>query len=186
VVPKKKKKRTRKIKINYLRSKHNDVKWTIGRKPGVRQKQKMLALAISTGVNVVMSNQTNRTGDQSYLQTSGRAIGLDLTGAGSGAFMWRWDKRYLEKIRKAGLCMRLNERYVDNSNQVADIPPANTKYKAQTGKMVKDDNPMPGKTDEQRTARTFKEPANHGIVMEEDYPGLISDGKLPILDMNIL
>ena len=188
VIPKRKKKRTRKITINYLRSKNNDDKWTIGRKPGVRQKQKMLALAISTGVKVVMSNHTYRVGDQSYLQTSGGAIGLELTGAVSRAFIWRWDKRYLEKIRKAGLCMRLYERYVDDSNQVAEIPPANTKYNAQTGKMVKDDNPVPGETDEQRTARTFKEIANHvqdSIVMEEDYPGRNSDGKLPILDMKV-
>ena len=84
--------------------------------------------------------------------------------------------------------MRLYERYVDDSNQVAEIPPANTKYNAQTGKMVKDDNPVPGETDEQRTARTFKEIANHvqdSIVMEEDYPGRNSDGKLPILDMKV-
>jgi hypothetical protein len=43
VIPKRKKRRTRRITINYLRSKHNDAKWKVGRKPGVRQKRKMLA-----------------------------------------------------------------------------------------------------------------------------------------------
>ena len=41
----------------------------------------MLALAISTGVKVVMSNHTYTVGDQSFLQTIGGAIGLELTGA---------------------------------------------------------------------------------------------------------
>ena len=53
VIPKRKKKRTRRITVNYLRSKNNDEKWTIGRKPGARQQIKMLALVINTGVKVM-------------------------------------------------------------------------------------------------------------------------------------
>ena len=46
VIPKRKKRRTRNITINYLKNKKNEDKWTIARKPGVRQKKKMLALVI--------------------------------------------------------------------------------------------------------------------------------------------
>ena len=73
--------RTRKITINYLRNKKNDDKWTLARKPGVRQKKKMLALVISTGVRMIMSNHTYKVGDTCYLQAEGGPIGFGLTGA---------------------------------------------------------------------------------------------------------
>ena len=94
--------------------------------------------------------------------------------------MWSWDRRYQEKVRKAGLKLRLYERYVDDSNQIAEVPPPNTKYNPQTGKLVKDDNPIDGETDDGRTARVFQEIANHvqdGIVMEEDHPSKNADGQ---------
>ena len=49
--------------------------------------------------------------------------------------------------------------------------------------MVKDDDPVAGETDEQRTARIFKGIANQvqeGIIMEEDHPSRNSDRKLAI------
>ena len=71
----------RKVTINYLQSKQNDNNWVGGRKPGVNQQKKMLAMAISKGVFMVMSNHTYRVGDNVYKQTEGGPIGLELTGA---------------------------------------------------------------------------------------------------------
>ena len=63
MIPKRKKKsRQRRITINYLRNKKNEDSWTVGRKPGNRQKRKMLALAISVGVDTVMSGHTYMIG----------------------------------------------------------------------------------------------------------------------------
>ena len=59
VIPKRKKKqRTRKITINYLRNKKNEESRTVARKPGSRQKKRMLALAIPVGVKMIMSGHT--------------------------------------------------------------------------------------------------------------------------------
>ena len=94
----------------------------------------------------------------------------------------------MEKIKKAKLCMRLYERYVDDSNQIAEVPPPNTRYNVLTGRMEKDDTPVAEETEEQRTARVFKNIANsvqEGIIMEEDSPSRNQDGKLPILDMKV-
>ena len=64
VIPKRKKTvRMRRITVNYLRNKKNEDSWTVGRKPGNRQKKKMLALAISVGVETVMSGHTYMIGD---------------------------------------------------------------------------------------------------------------------------
>ena len=68
VIPKRKKRRTRNITINYLKQKNNDFKWTIGRKPGTRQKRKMIAMVVSVGVKIVMSNHTYTVEDSYYLQ----------------------------------------------------------------------------------------------------------------------
>ena len=98
VIPKRKKNRTRRIPINYLRQKKNGSKWTVACKPGTRQKKRMLALAISVGVKIVMSNHTYMVGDNVYLQSEGGAIGLELTGAASRLFMQKWDRDYLRKV----------------------------------------------------------------------------------------
>ena len=58
VIPKRKKRITRKITINDFKNKHTDKNWSIARKTGRRQKRKKIALVISTGVNIVMSNHT--------------------------------------------------------------------------------------------------------------------------------
>ena len=99
VIPKKKGRPGRPRTINFLQDKKNDSKWTVGRKPGVRQKQKMLAIVISHGVRLVMANHTYKVGDLSYQQARGGAIGLDLTGAVSRPFMWKWDRMYLQIVR---------------------------------------------------------------------------------------
>ena len=87
-----------------------------------QQKKKLLALAISVAVHFVMSNHTYRVGDNVYKQAAGGAIGLELTGAVSRPFIIRWDRLYLEKVKKAGIRMWLYEIYVDDSNQGAEIP----------------------------------------------------------------
>ena len=122
VIPKRRGVRLRRITINYLQQKKNADKWLPARSPGVRQKRKMLALAISYGVYTVLSSHTYCVGDEQYLQMSGGPIGLELTGTVSRAFMLRWDKLYLQRVKKAGMKMTMYERYVDDSNQAAEVP----------------------------------------------------------------
>ena len=97
VIPKRRGIRLRKITINYLQQKRNSDKWLPARKPGVRQKRKMLALALSFGVFTTLSSHTYCVGDERFLQMSGGPIGLELTGAVSRAYMQRWDRLYLQK-----------------------------------------------------------------------------------------
>ena len=84
--------------------------------------------------------------------------------------------------------MRMYERYVDDSNQIAEVPPPNTRCDVQTGKLVPE-HQIANETDEQRTGRILKEVANsvqNGIEMEEDLPSRNPDGKLPILKVRRL
>ena len=190
VVPRRREgiRRLRKITIRYLHQKRNSTKWLPARRPGVRQQRRMLALAISFGVGMVLSNHTYKLGDQMYHQAQGGPIGLELTGAVSRPVMMRWDRIYLKKVRKAGLKMKIYKRYADDSNQMAVVPPPGSRYDVVSGKVVQDENVEVAETEEQRLTRVLKQIADSvqdGIVMEVDHPENNADGKMPILDMQM-
>ena len=102
--------------------------------------KKMLALTISIGVQQVLASHTYKVGDTIYLQTQGGPIGLELTGAVCRPFMMSWDKRYLKRVKEAGVQMPLYKRYVDDSNQVGRVPSEGSKYNAATKRVDVDDN----------------------------------------------
>ena len=69
--------------------------------------------------------------------------GLQVKGAVSRPFMMMWDRVY-QKM----LIMRLYERYVDNSNQAADVPPPGSKYDKASRKVVYDGDEHANRIDE--------------------------------------
>ena len=174
VIPKRKGIRLRKITVNYLRHKKNTNMRSPARKPGVRQKRKMLALAVSFGVQTAMSCHTYKVGDDVFQQMAGGSIGLELTGAVSRPFMLRWDQLYKECVKKAGMDLLMYERYVDDSNQVAVVPPPGSKYDQASKKVVFDENLINlSECEDDRTARILTDIANSvlpGIIMEYDVP----------------
>ena len=194
VIPRRKAgRRKRRVTVAYLCQKENEDKWNSARTPGKKQKKRMLALVVAEGVRVCMESHVYCVGDRVFLQQSGGPIGLELTGAVSRPFMARWDRKYLENVRKAGMKMLLYERYVDDSNQVAVVPPRGWEYDRGEKKVVesqrrnaeKDEDDIP---DDQRMAKILLEIANdvmECIKMEADMPSKNDDGKLPILDMKV-
>ena len=116
-----------------------------------------------------MSSHTYKVADDTYQQMAGGSIGLELTGAVARPFMLRWDHLYKNSVRKAGMGVMMYERYVDDSNQVAVVPPTGARYDVTIKKVIIDDNP--GDTDmndDERTARIMTDIANDvvpGIIM---------------------
>ena len=43
--------------------------------------------------------------------------------------MWMWGRLYLERVKKAKIQMELYERFADDSNQVAVLPPPGMMWK---------------------------------------------------------
>ena len=190
-LPKRKGNAKRKVTVAYLSNKQNDDKWTPATKdPSPMQRKRMLAIAISKGIRACMENHVYKVGDRTFLQKSGGPIGLELTGAASRAFMRRWDRMYLEKAKQAGIAMKVYERYVDDSNQVAEVPPLGARYDRQRERIVIEENheEEEQKEDDERLAEILKEIANSimpCIQMEADWPSKNQDGKLPILDLKV-
>ena len=191
VVPKRKGERRRKVTVAYLGQKKNDEEWELARAPGTRQKKKMIALVVAEGVKACLENHVYCVGNRIFRQQGGGPIGLELTGAVSRPFMAKWDKTYLEKVEKAGLRMHLYERYVDDSNQIAEAPPKGYRYDTEKRKMVKSQEGSENddsEKDDERMARALIEIADEVmgcIKMEADMPSKNTDGKLPILDMKV-
>ena len=191
VIPKRKKETGRDITVAYLCNKSNEDKWLNARMPGTNQKKKMIALTVTEGIKACMSNHVYSVGDKQYMQLRGGPIGLELTGAVSRAVMWRWDKMYLKRVKKAGIKMLLYERYVDDSNQVAMTQPPGARYHKDTQKIVIDreqkeiDLQIP---EDERLGKILLEIANSivpCIQMKGDWPTKNEDQKLPILDMKV-
>ena len=79
---------------------------------------------------------TYKVADDIYQQLAGGSIGLELTGAVSRPFMLRWDYLYKTNARKAGMEIKMYERYVDDSNQVVIVPPPGAKYESDKKKVT--------------------------------------------------
>ena len=86
----------------------------------------MLAMVVAYGVKVVMTNHVYVVGDKFYLQSTGGPIGLELTGVLARIVMMSWDRRYLQKVALRGIRLRAYSRYVDDSNQIAQIKEGST------------------------------------------------------------
>ena len=149
----------------------------------------MVGIAIAKGVRVCIENHVYKVGDRIFLQKSGGPIGLELTGAVSRAFMKRWDRLYLERVRQAGIVMKVYERYVDDSNQVAVVPPAGARYDEERRKvLIEEKQTDETQGDDERLASIMREIANSimpCIQMEADWPSKNLDGRLPILDLKV-
>ena len=107
VIPKRRGVRLRKITVNYLRHKRNADKWQPARRPGVRQKSKMLSLVVGYGVYTAISSHTYKVAADFYQQLAGGSIGLELIGAVSRLFMLRWDYLYKNLARKASMNIKM-------------------------------------------------------------------------------
>ena len=83
----------------------------------------------------------------------------------------------------------LYERYIDDSNQVAVVPPPGSKYDTESKKVVIDETNIDiHENDDERTAKILTDIAKDiipGITMEYGVPSRNIDKKLAILDMKV-
>jgi hypothetical protein len=63
VIPKRRGARLQRKTVNYLRHKKNTNKWLAARRPGIRQKTRMLTMAVCYGVQTAMSCHTCKVAD---------------------------------------------------------------------------------------------------------------------------
>ena len=166
VLPKRAKKSRVKLTINCLKSDKDDhIKWIPAvNSPNEQQKKKIIANVLCIGVELVMSKHCYQVGNDTYLQEDRGSIGLELTGALHRPFMMYYDKLYKQEVQKAGITLHLIDRYVDDTNVIAEKKNNNEE---ETTKEMFD------------IAQTIIE----DIAVTMDLPSNHEDQCLPILDM---
>ena len=105
--------------------------------------------------------------------------------------MIRWDRRYLDRLKKAGIDMKLFKRYIDDSNQAAVVPPPGAKYDRNRRKVLVKENQTledENENEDERLSMILLDIANdvsEEIQMERDFPSNHNNDKMPILDMEV-
>ena len=84
------------------------------RKPGVRQKRKMLGCLVKCAIKLVMKNNFYTFNNIIRKPGKGGAIGNKLTEMLGKLLMKRFDKKYLKLLEKLDILSELYERYVDD------------------------------------------------------------------------
>ena len=166
VLPKRAKKSRVKLTINCLKSDKDDhLKWIpADQSPDEMQKKKIVANVLCIGAELVMSKHCYQVGNDIYMQEDHGSIGLELTGALHRPFMMYFDKLYKQKIQRADINLHMMERYVDDTNVIAEVKNNN---KEETAKEMFD------------IAQDIVE----DIAVTMDLPSNHEDQCLPILDM---
>ena len=95
----------------------------------------------------------------------------------------------MEKVEKCGIKMMLYKRYVDDSNQAAEVPEEGMRYDTEQNKLVMDPEMRDHNTPaDERLAKILLAVANsvmECVEMEGDWPSKNENGKMPILDMQV-
>ena len=106
-------------------------------KPEPSQQRVMLVEALRIALKLVMDNHMYEFDNEIRRQTSGGAIGLELTGTIAQVFMVWYDKQIVNKLTEIGLEPLAYKRYVDDINAV--LPETQLGAVFRNGEMVVDD-----------------------------------------------
>ena len=169
-----------------------DEKWTEGTIPtDMASKREILGKVLEIAVVKIFKSNIYRFGGNTYLQTDGAPIGMDLSGEIGRLVMAIWDGDFMELCDANNIVIDLNERYVDDDDMV--MPAIPTGFRLDEGKLVfreewrQEDVAMNAK-DDARTTKLMVELANQihpNIVMTGDYPSNYAHNKVPMLDLEI-
>ena len=131
--------------------------------PGDKEKRSLLGLALSKGVDKVLSNHYYSFNNKVYKQSKGGSIGSELTGEVSRVYMLRWDRKFLKKLDKLGWEVTLYKRYVDDiSIAVRGVQPG-VRYNPAKGNLEVVEGEIEGDLlipEDQRTMKVLNDVAN--------------------------
>ena len=140
-------------------------------KPDRVATKKMIAEALSIGVNFTMKNHLYGFNGEMRRQAKGGPIGLALTGDVAQILMAWWDRQLIEKLEAAGMKVLLYKRYVDDIILVV----RNT-VRGQSSSKPRDEANM---CTVQEVANTI----HPSIEVTFDCPSKHEDLKMPVLDL---
>ena len=154
------------IKTAEARNKTHSLFIPATRTPTQEQRRKMISLALMHGIRAVMTHHLYTFKGETYLQTEGGPIGLELTGSLARVFMLWWDKQFLSAVETAtseiGYELFMYKRYVDDCNMAGKSIPLGARLK--DNKVVIDEDCVEADralSADKRTAELIQQIANN-------------------------
>ena len=134
--------------------------------------KKMIAVALSVGVNFTMKNHLYSFNGEMRRQEKGGPIGLALTGDVAQILMAWWDKQLIARLEARGMKMLLYKRYVDDIVLVVR-------------NMVRDDSGKPRDESNMCMVQEVANTIHPSIEVTFDCPSKHEDIKMPVLDLKV-
>ena len=149
------------------------------KQPDGHTRRIMLREALRVILTVIMKNHVFTFDNE--IRRQRLKIGLKLTGILTQIFMIWWDKEFAARLDEMAIIMKMNKRYLDDSNMAIQATPLGMRYK--DGKAHVDEKSVAedeGSRDDERTMTLTKQIGNDihpSIQLEVDYPSKHQDGK---------
>ena len=133
--------------------------------------KKMIAEALSIGVNFTMKNHFYSFNGEMRRQEKGGPIGLALTGDVAQILMAWWDRQLIEKLESREMKVLLYLRYVDDIVLVS--------------KNMKNDDSKPKDEANMSIVQNVANTIHPSIEVTFDCPSQHDDQKMPVLDLKV-
>ena len=152
-------------------------------------RRKMLVEAVRIVLRSLLETHTYDFAGEIRRQKEGGAIGMELTGVVAQIFMVWWDRQLTTKLEEVDICLKLHERYVDDTNLATRETPVGGRYEGGritvTAQSIGEDDNIPS---DERTMKLIQAIANSihpSIRVTIDYPSKNEDNKVPMLDLKM-
>ena len=161
------------------------------RNPTKEEIQQCIGIMVSETVKICMSNHYYTIGGQIRVQSTGGAIGSDLTGEVTRVYMLQWDNELRKRCKRASITIDLYRRYVDDMILVMRPISPGWRYEEKRGKLEfnKDwEKEDMEKSESQRTSEvmsTIANSINDNLKVTTDVPENHEDGLMPVLDLKM-
>ena len=161
------------------------------RKPGVRQKKRMIGVLVKSATRMVMKNHFYSFNNVIRKQKKGGAIGNTLTEKLGKLLMKRWGKIFRATLKKLKLEVELVKSFVDDVTKIAAALDPGVRFDESKMKMVKYEHLVEGDknvSEDVRTMEELKKIANtvfNCVQFTTDCPSMHEEGKFPVLDLQL-
>ena len=159
------------------------------REAGIEQKRRMLGCLVKCVIKLIMKNHFNTFNNEIRKQSKGGAIGNKLTEMLGKLLMKRFDKKYLNLLKKLGIENELYERYVDDETDILVAVDPGVRFDGEKlekiEELVNDDEAI---AEDERTLNLLKEIGGSiykCVQFTIDCPSLQPGGMVPILDLKV-
>ena len=161
------------------------------RRPGVRQKKRMVGLLLKSAIKLVMNNHYYSFDNIIRKQSKGGAIGNSLTEKLGKLVMKRFGKKFRLTLKKLKVEVELVRSYVDDVTEIAKAIDPGVRFDETKSKMVKiaelveSDREVP---EDERTMEELRKIANtifKCVQFTTECPSGQEEGKVPVLDLKL-